>query len=131
MRDVTIGEELTGLRGSLPGCEVVAFADLSTGMVLASSTSSRHAQEKLDALCDAGRDALSGPLAQDVSRAFGIDDAVVFQMAFLGDERGIMCFVRARRPAEEALCFVLSPDAPLEGLQCLAVAMLSRLASEA
>jgi len=130
VKNVTISDELAALRDRLTGCEVVAFADLSTGMVLASNTVEKLGQEKLDALCAEGSRALMGPAARALSDASGLADDCSLSMAMCGHAGSISCFVRAPQPAQEALCFVFQPDAALQEVSSAASEVLARIASE-
>lgn len=130
MKNVTIREELDVLRNRFAGCEIVAFADLSTGMVLASSTENKLAQEKLDALCADGSVALSGTAAKAVTNGSGRTEPAVVNLAMCSKGTRISCFVRAPEPAEEALCFVFRPDSALDDVPRSAKEVLARIASE-
>lgn len=131
MKNVTIGEELAELRNRLAGCEVVAFADLSTGMVLASDTAGKLTQERLDALCSEGRDALTGSFAQIIRRASGDAAQMPLKIAMCGGGGRVSCFVGAPDPAQEALCFLFGGDATsLEAIPSAAQDVLVRIAAE-
>lgn len=114
----------------MPGCSVVAFADLSTGLVLASSTSHRTTQERLDALCAAARAALLGPSAHRIAEDFAGNAQNAPRVAVHADAHGITCFVRPSVPAQEALCCVLSPETPLDRVVQDAQAFLLRIVAE-
>lgn len=122
-----MSEELAALRDRVPGCSVVAFADLSTGMVLASSTAEKTTQERLDALCAAGRDMLKGDAARHMAEGFCEAAPRVAIHACAGN---LNCFIQAPRPAEEALCCVVSPQTPLSELLDAAALLLQRTVSE-
>lgn len=107
---VKISEELAAFRDRVPGCQVVLFADFSTGMVLASSTAEKTTQEKLDALCMQGRAALNDPLALSLAAICDDTDGTAADFAMCADDLSVSCYLRAPAPAQEALCF--SIDAP-------------------
>lgn len=46
-----VAEELETLRADVPGCAVIAFADLQTRIVLVSSSEGAARRETLDSLC--------------------------------------------------------------------------------
>jgi hypothetical protein len=56
-----IADQLTAMRRDFPACRVATFADLSSGLVLFTSTSRRLPQERLDALCARARALLLDP----------------------------------------------------------------------
>lgn len=130
MNCVTISEELLAFRQRVAGCYVVAFADLSTGMVLASSTSEKVTQEKLDQLCAAGFDALVGPKAACVAQQVGASASAGPHMAVVATDLGVECFVRSCHPAQEALCFRVSERVHLDALFNEAFVLLERLVGE-
>ena len=130
MVNVTMSEELAALRIRIPGCSVVAFADLSTGLVLASSTSHKTTQERLDALCAAARASLLGPSAHKIAEDFAGNAQNTPRVAIHADAHGITCFVRPSVPAQEALCCVLSPESPLDRVVEDAQAFLLRIVAE-
>ncbi|WP_227268606.1 hypothetical protein [Roseobacter weihaiensis] len=128
---MTIGEELAALRHRYPGCFVVAFADLSTGMVLAVSTLEKTAQEKLDALGRTAQSCLLGQGASAVAQVLGAGARNSPTMALQAGAHDIRCFLRAPAPAVEALCLVLTPEADLDRLLPDATEALLRLTVEA
>lgn len=97
-----ISESLEALRGKFPDCMTVAFADISTGMVLASSSQEHLNQEHLDALCATAADMLSGETAQRVSTVFEgdapIQHAIIFERAEVG------LFLKSLHAPNEVLC---------------------------
>lgn len=130
MTNVTMSEELATLRDRVPGCSIVAFADLSTGMVLASSTAEKTTQERLDALCANGREALLGAVAQSLAAEFGAGSDSRLHVAIRAGGGSLACFVLAPQPAQEALCCVVSTYAPLDTLIAAATALLERTTTE-
>ena len=131
MNCVPISDELTALRDRFAGCTIVAFADLSTGMVFAADTENKTTQEKLDALCAAGKAALLGQTPLAVTSAFTPNHTEAPQIAIVANENGVQCFVRALAPAHEALCFVLNESISLEYLISEACNFLAQFSSEA
>jgi hypothetical protein len=127
---VKISEELYAFRERIPGCSVVLFADLSTGMVLASNSAEKIPQEKLDALCLDACDALKSVEAAAVAEvAFGCQGAEP-DVAFRTDGRLVKCFVRLPGQVEEALCFIVSGPAVSENSVEEASVAIRRILSE-
>ena len=124
---MTITEELAVFSDRFPDCFVVAFADLSTGMVLASHTTEKTTQEKLDALCVLGSACLSG--AGATSGLLDKNDGSAL-VAWHADEKAVYCFVKAPQPAAEALCLTVGPDVDLNRICSEAKFLLSALARE-
>lgn len=130
MNGVTIGKELAELRAGYPGCNAVVFADLSTGMVLASDTQEKTTQERLDALCEAAHACLMGRDSVNFCAPFFSQTRSAPCICWQSDASGVRCFVKLPEPAGEALCLVASPDENLEHLSKDAVSLLSRIAAE-
>lgn len=125
-----ISDELATLRSGFPACAAVVFADLSTGMVLASDTVERTTQEKLDELCVEARDCLlgCGGKTTDVDGADMLPNPP--DIAWIADEDGIRCFFLAPPPAAEALCIVMTKCCALENVTQRAREFLARVAGE-
>ena len=130
MYGVTIGKELADLRAGYPGCHAVVFADLSTGMVLASGTTEKTTQERLDALCQAGHFCLTGSTTCVMNEGLLVDGGQLPKIAWQADRFGTRCFVKVPDPAAEALCIVASDDTPLDHLTADAIELLSRIAGD-
>ena len=127
---VTIGKELADLRAGYPGCHSVIFADLSTGMVLASSTAEKTTQEKLDALCKAARQSLMGAETCALFALVSENNAVNPTVAWHADCHGANCYIKLPAPAGEAICIETDADMPLDRLCEDALNLLSRIAGE-
>ena len=106
--DVT--KELDGFRTKVAGCDLAAFADLNTRMILCVSSSSRHAQEELDALTETASVVLGGAVAESA-------------VAFLNGEKPLSAitvtkidarvYLRTAATDNEALICICAPDADL------------------
>lgn len=82
------------------GVRIVAYADLSTRMVLGNVTKTKIGQEHLDALCKQAATAFEGPLLSLADpRADSANDAVILR------PDGIMvCLCSASDPTDALLC---------------------------
>lgn len=118
-------------RDRFPDCVVVAFADLSTGMVLAASTEEKTTQEKLDALCEEAFGHLVGSASMAVATEFGSGDAPWPRSLIIASERCLSCLLHAHPPAQEALCLILRDHEALEHVLKDAGALLDRIAADA
>lgn len=127
---MTIGEELTGFLERFPACLAVAYADLSTGMVLASRTVEKMAQEKLDALCEIGRDCLLGANASRVLDAFSDPQSRRVHVALHSDTTGFRCFVKVPDPESEAICLLVGGSTLPDGICNGAEHLLRRISVE-
>mgnify|MGYP007055210763 CR=1 FL=1 len=66
---MNIAERLDTIRQTTPGCELIAFGDLGTRLVLRSSAVSQPPQEYLDQLC------------AQADHGFGLQDALASQVS--------------------------------------------------
>lgn len=103
-------DPLAEVRAELNECEIVLFADLGTGTVLAWDAAVKWPQEQLDAVCGLASAAL------DFGRHDGAEPATT---AVLVRPTGIHLFVRATPDAAEVLCAVFAPHAALDGAAAL------------
>lgn len=115
---------LDRLRREFPACRLAAFADLSTGMVLSTSTDMPVAQERLDRLCATAVELLDGESAARVSRATGKQNAGWLSHAMTIDGGEIGVFVRSGKEPRDALCCLCDAAGDLDALiaaagQCL------------
>ena len=121
--DVT--EVLNELRANVEGCDLAAFADLNTAMILCVSSSTRHAQEELDALTKTAAAVLDGPVAEGAQAFLGGAQA---QTAITMTPVDARVYVRASEAKSEALICLCAPDADLskvvaKGAEALATIM--------
>ena len=110
---MNLAEKLDGLRLKYPECKTLAFADVSTGMVLYASADESLKQEQLDSLCGTAVEMLSGSIAMRVGEAIseqsstGIFQAIIIER----DEVGI--FLKSMSNPVDALCCVCTSDIAL------------------
>ena len=77
-----------------------------------------------------GRKTLMGDMAQEVHEQFGNGSGASSREAVHATLGATRCFVRARPPAQEALCFVFEPTTPLAPILSEALALVDQLAGE-
>ena len=106
--DVT--KVLDGLRADVEGCDLAAFADLNTRMILCVSSTSRHAQEELDALTETAATVLDGSVAEG-AKALLSDQTALTAMTFTQVDARI--YLRASASDSEALICLCAPDVDL------------------
>ncbi len=111
---MTVSEALDAMRSDLPGCSLVAYADLSSLLVLSTSSVVKPMQEQLDALSQAAQIALDGTLADGAASVW--DDEAAgepAQTALLLTESEARVILRAGGTSAEALVCVCTPDSDL------------------
>jgi len=124
--DVT--EVLDGLRADVEGCDLVAFADLNTTMILCVSASTRHAQEELDAMTATAAAVLDGSVAQGAQSFLDEEKA---QTAITMTPVDVRIYLRGSQTQNEALICLCAPDADLAKVVTKGAAVLSTIMAEA
>ncbi len=109
-----LAEKLDQLRQKFPECQTLAFADISTGMVLCSSAAETSRQEYLDSLCDVAVDMLNRDSAKRVNDAFAREDDAGIYQAIIIETAEIGVFLKSTNNPSEALCGVCTPGIELE-----------------
>lgn len=127
---VSVGKELADFRKRFPACVIVAFADLSTGMVLASETRSKVTQEKLDALCEAAFQGLTGRVPTAILQEFSQDGQLSLNTSVVAHREATQCFIRAPAPAQEALCLVFDAPFDLAGVIDAGASLLDQIMAD-
>lgn len=106
---MNITERLDRLRQDFPDCETVAYADLSTQMVLAWSARAPQRQEVLNALCADAVDMLDGVPNDALSDVLGHAEAAMVHQVILLDADQIGVFLRSTQSPFDALCCLCAP----------------------
>ncbi len=97
-------EMLRHLRRRLADCELILYADIASGTVLASDSRLVYPQENLDTICSCARAFLSAPRLA----SHDLTDEAVFQTP-----TATRIFMRARADGNEALAAVCGPRTDL------------------
>lgn len=124
--DVT--EVLDGLRADVEGCDLAAFADLHTSMILCVSSSTRHAQEELDALTETAAAVLDGAVAEGAQTFL---DGAKAQTAITMTPVDVRVYLRASQSQSEALICLCAPDADLAKVVARGTATLTTIMGKA
>lgn len=119
---MSIADQLDAIHRDFPGCDVVAFADISARLMLCVNAANARPQEWLDRLCVTAADALDGPAAQ----AFGQGADRVTESVVLTDETAL-AFVRSAEAPDDVLCCSCARDVDLDALLARARAELLRM----
>lgn len=114
--------ELDTLRKTSTSCQTVAFADLSTQMILVTDTQSTLPREALDTLCKQAASVL------DVSgkAALGVNPA---RMALVADKTSVRLFFRAPDEPSDVICCVCTPDVDVAQFVADATDCLNRISN--
>ncbi|MBS9718131.1 hypothetical protein ACFFUT_12715 [Pseudohalocynthiibacter aestuariivivens] len=111
---MNISRQLDTLLQDFPNCETVAFADISTGLVLCSSTRKTMSRGQLDALCAAAIELLNGKQASLASATLDPNGNAKVQEALLMEDGLLNIFVRSSVVSTEALCCICVPEIEID-----------------
>jgi hypothetical protein len=103
-------DSLGALVKAYPQARVVAFADLSSNMILASQGTQMVTQEHLERLCNQARSSFDDPLFSLTLEAFAEPQA-----AILLDDSEVKVFLRSEIEPADALCCICQHGIDLAG----------------
>ena len=115
-------DELDQLREANPGCQLVAFADLTAHMILVTDSGTSHPREVLDALCGEAETLLGAKGNPPLGETPG-DTAVWATQASL------RVFLRAPPEPNDVLRCVCAPNVNVGKLVAKATAGLERISN--
>ena len=101
---MNITTELDRCRDAVPGCLTVAYADLSSGLVLCVSSARRQKQEALDALCATAAQLLDSAGADRAAETYGDDPAPAVDEALRLSPGETLAVLRSATDPVEVLC---------------------------
>ncbi len=110
---MTVTESLDALRSQYIDCQTVAFADISTGMILSASSQEHLNQEHLDALCATASEMLSGNTGARISAVLGNASTTEIQQVIIFEAQEVGVFLRSTHSAADALCCACLPSIDL------------------
>lgn len=122
---MSIADGLKSLQTDFEACQIAAYADLSTKMVLSSSSDSPVPQEQLDQLCAKAATVMNGVSGQAVaamlssSQEARIDEVVSLH----GADTYFM--VRSATDPDEAICCLCSQDVDVSAFSAAVKAKLA------
>ena len=117
-------DALDTLQTGFAGCETLAFADLSTQMILVTNSNTSSQREALDALCKEA--ALT--LGTKGKIAIGSDQC---DTAIVAGQDQLRVFLRASEETSDVLCCGCQPDVDIVGFLPAARACLEQISSGA
>ncbi len=115
-------DELDAFRTANPGCEMLAFADLSTHMILVTDSGTKHPREVLDALCNEAATLLGG-------KGTPVLGEVPSNAAVWATQASLRIFLRAPEEPNDVLCCVCAPNVNVGKLVANATACLDRISN--
>jgi hypothetical protein len=105
-----VQDDLGAVIAAFPQARLVAFADLSSRMILASQGRQDFTQEHLDRLCDQARISFDDPLFALSMEAFGEPHGALV----LGED-GLRVFLRSDSEPADAMCCICDLGVDLPG----------------
>ncbi len=96
-----VADSLGSVTKAFPMARVVAFADLSSRMILASVGGEDTTQERLNTLCNQARVSFDDPLFTLSVEAFGEPHGAIVM-----DSDSVRVFIRSEYEAVDALCCI-------------------------
>ena len=127
---MSVSDALDALRSEIPGCSLVAFADLSSKIVLTASSASKPAREELDALSVAAHLTLDGAVGEGAAPVWANQSDALPETAMLLSASEARVFMRPPGENPEAIICVCAPDCDLEAVVDCARTTLKRIVSE-
>ena len=117
-----VADALDALQDKFSGCDTIAFADLSTQMILVTNTTTSHRREALDNLC------AEAALTLGTSRKMSIGTAPSTTAVVVGPEQ-LRVFLRAEKEPTDVLCCVFQPGLDVAAFLPEARACLEHISS--
>ena len=115
-------DELDALREKYEGCSAIAFADLSTKMILVTDSGSNLRREALDALC------AEAALLLGANGAPALGDQPSGK-ASVATTAQLRVFLRADQEPNDVLCCICGPKMDADAFVADACACLDRISS--
>lgn len=115
-------DELDILRDASEGCQTLAFADLSTRMILVTDTNSNLPREALDALCS------------QAAIVLGTKGKVLLgtqpsQTGLIANNSSVRIFLRAVDEPNDVLCCVCTPNVDVDEFIARASECIDRISN--
>ncbi|VAV87724.1 hypothetical protein MNBD_ALPHA07-1603 [hydrothermal vent metagenome] len=117
---MAIADEINKLREEFDGCSLVAFADLSSKMVLLTSSLKKIPQENLDHLCAEAAIMFKGATAK-----LNKDATPITALVADGDNTNI--YLQNEAGSDDVLCCICGPDVDLNAFLTSAQARLDQI----
>lgn len=121
-----ITAELDAMRAGVKGCALVAYTDLTSQLMLSTSSVSKPVQEEMNALAQAAQVSLDGGFADSASPSWG---GTPPELAVLMTGSDARMFLRSPDNPAEALVCVLAPDTDLDAVVTQARETLQKIAA--
>lgn len=101
-------DDLDALKRKFAGCDTIAFADLSTQMILVTNSDTTYRRETLDRLCAEAALFLGAKNQPTIGNGSG-------SAAFVASKDEMRIFLRADAEPTDVFCCVCAPDIDVAG----------------
>ena len=128
---MSVSDALDAMWSEVPGCSLVAYADLKSQLVLSTSAMAHPGQEELDALSSAARLVLDDVVSEGAATVWSeTNPEASAESAMLMTEAEVRVYLRAPGASSEALICVCSPDSDLDRVVACGRETLTRIQGE-
>jgi len=107
---MTVSDTLDELRAQFPGCGLIAYADISVDMVLATSADDTIPQERWEALCAMAHEVLRGGQTAEIMTCLEAQPPHSLAQAMLINGAECDIVLAAKTDPDFVFCAVGSPD---------------------
>lgn len=125
-----VSDTLDTLRAQFEGCALVAYADLSANMVLATSADQTMMQEHWDGLCEMAHDVLRGSDAPQLLLCLGRVPPENLARAIVANPSECNVFLTAPQAPDFALCAVGKANLAVDAFYAAAQPILNELVQD-
>lgn len=118
---MNLSDRLNELRQEVPGCTLVSFGDISTGLALRTSASQQQKQDFLE------------EILQQAARNFALSDFLSEgnDRVVVATPKGVRIFVRSASGISDVVCCVCDEATEIDQVTLLAQQILSEMSSAA
>lgn len=127
---MAIAEHVKSLQDSFDACQIAAYVDLSAKMVLSSASRATVPQEKLDSMCNAASDVLTGAASGAVASVLAGEADASLQSAVIVIGDSIHIVQRSFDDPDEALCCLCDATVDVGEIMSAGVAHVKAIGAE-
>ena len=128
---MTIQDNLDEFRDDFPECTIVGLGDISSGLVLCSSSAQKFPQEKFDSLCEMAIEIFSQDTAGKAAKALDMPDATSLHQGIVLAKEETYLFLKSKSDPSDAMFSVCSSKIDLSSFTNGAVELMKTIATEA
>ena len=115
-----ISQVLDELRTKFPACHSIAYADITTSMILGISARKPVPQERWDGMCDTAVEMLSGDAAARICQVLSGTTATDIQYVIIVEGFEFGLFIKSETNPADAFCCLFAHSLPLDAFIVMA-----------